>query len=160
MHRESDSAEASLSALEACRTGPWRRSTAVLGEARLALAAFPVDPDLPTLPQAMNPDALRGLAYSGRGDVQPAVEVAHRPREGACVLRYLFFRQDGPPNGRPRRVLYGKVYADDRGQRVDGYLRSLERDRLARHSLRAARFPTSVAYLPDTRLLVTVGAGG
>ena len=160
VHRESDSAEASLSALEACRTGPWRRSTAVLGEARLALAAFPVDPDLPTLPLAMNPDALRGLAYSGRGDVQPAVEVAHRPREGACVLRYLFFRQDGRPDGRPRRVLYGKVYADDRGQRVDGYLRSLERDRLARHSLRAARFPTSVAYLPETRLLVTSELAG
>ena len=69
-------------------------------------------------------------------------------------------RQDGRPTGRARRTLYGKVYADDSGQRVDGYLRSLERDRLARHSLRAARFPTSVAYLPDTRLLVTAELAG
>ncbi len=132
----------------------------MLGEAHLALTAFPVDPDLPTLSRAMDPDALRGLAYSGRGDLQPAVEVAHRPREGACVLRYRFARQDGRPTGRARRVLYGKVYADDSGQRVDGYLRSLERDGLARHSLRAARFPTSVAYLPDTRLLVTAELAG
>jgi ABC-type multidrug transport system fused ATPase/permease subunit len=160
VHRENASAEASLSDLEACRTGPWRRSTAVLGEAQLALAAFPVDPDLPTLPRAMDPDTLRGLASNGRSDLQPAVEVAHRPREGACVLRYRFVRQDDRPTSGPRRVLYGKVYADDRGQRVDGYLRALERDRLARHSLRAARFPTSVAYLPDTRLLVTSELAG
>ena len=92
--------------------------------------------------------------------MQPAVEVAHRPREGACVLRYRFARQDGRPAGRPRRVLYGKVYADDRGQRVDGYLRSLERDRLARHSTACGAVPHVGGLPPGHTAPGDLGAGG
>ena len=103
-----------------------------MAQAQLALTGFPVDADLPTLPRAMDPDVLRGVASNAHGGSRPAVEVAHRPREGACVLRYRFTPEDrSAPHGEPGRTLYGKVYADDSGQRVDGYLRALARDRSA-----------------------------
>jgi hypothetical protein len=87
------------------------------------------------------------------------VEVAHRPREGACTLRYRFTSGRGPSHGPPRRTLYGKVYPDDSGARVDGYLRALVRDRGTRLPF-SARFPTSVAYVRGMRLLVTAELAG
>ena len=156
VHRDTAAAEASLRPLVPSQVSPWRRSTAVVEETPLALTGFPVDAALPTLWRAMDPGALRGIAAS-RADRQPVVEVAHHPREGACVLRYRFPEQDGLPSG---RVLYGKVYGDDGGQRADGYLRALARDRLGRDSLRAARFPTPVAYVTGSRLLVTEELAG
>ena len=160
VHRDTAAAEASLAHLGSSREAPWRCSTAVVGQAQLALTGFPVDADLPTLPRAMDPDALRGVASSAHGSSRPAVEVAHRPREGACVLRYRFTPEDRAASpGDPGRTFYGKVYADDSGLRVDGYLRALAADRSAA-SLRAARFPTAVAYVQDKRLLVTSELAG
>ena len=160
VHRDTASAEASLRPLAPSRADPWRRPTAVVGEAPLALTGFPVDAGLPTLWRAMDAGALRGISAGPPADVPPVVEVAHHPREGACVLRYRFPQDATLPSGRPWGVLYGKVYADDTGQRVDGYLRALARDRLARASLQAARFPTPVAYVAGSRLLVTEELAG
>jgi len=160
VHRDTASAQASLRPLAPSHADPWRRSTTVVREAPLALTGFPVDVGLPTLWRAMDPGALRGISAGPPADVPPVVEVVHLPREGACVLRYRFPRDAAVPSGRPWGVLYGKVYADASGQQVDGYLRALARDRLGRASLRAARFPTPVAYVPGSRLLVTEELAG
>ena len=159
VHRDSASARASLVDLSGSRAGPWRRPTAVVAGAGLALTGFPVDAALPTLARAMGSGALRGVAPTGPGAAVPSVEVAHRPREGACTLRYRFTPGRGPSLGRPRRTLYGKVYPDDSGERVDGFLRTLGRDRRTRLPL-SARFPTSVAYDRGMHLLVTAELTG
>ena len=53
------------------RAAPWLRSTAVVAQAQLALTGFPVDADLPTLPRAMDPDVLRGVASNAHGGSRP-----------------------------------------------------------------------------------------
>ena len=69
---------------------PWREDAARVEHAGLALHPFPVDPELPTLARALEPQLWRRLPGSPAPGEQRAVEVVHYPREGACVLRYHF----------------------------------------------------------------------
>ena len=134
--------------------GPlWRTSPGVVAEAGLVLCRFPLDPDLPTLAAAMDPEFVRSL--SGRSHARPTVAVVHHPREGACVLRYRFSTEQAHVTGHPWRTLYGKVYPDGTGDVVDGFLRALAREQAGHGVLYPTRFPRPVAYGPATRLLIT-----
>lgn len=150
---------------------PWQTSGAVVRDAGLALHPFPVDPSLPTLRAAMDPEVVSRLVHSTT-DAPPVVEVVHYPREGPCVLRYSF-SADG--DAATPTVLYGKVYRDDSGEVVDGFLRGLARKAADRvvvmrpvesgvptllDGQRTARFPIPVIYAPSLRLLVTEGLPG
>lgn len=164
VHPDAAGAAASLAQtrhrLAAIRTGRpltsslwW--STAVVPEAGLALCRLPVDPDLPTLVQAMDPRFAGRLSAVEHPDAEPTVEVVHLPREGACVLRYLFPAGQARCSAHPRAALYGKVYRDGFGQVVDGFLRALTRDPADHGPRPPARVPKPVAYVPTVRLLVT-----
>jgi aminoglycoside phosphotransferase (APT) family kinase protein len=135
----------------------WRRSTAVVAEAGLALCRFPLDPDLPKLAHAMDPEFLRRLSPVGHFLTEPTVAVVHHPREGACVLRY---RLPGEKSGHPGTTLYGKLYRDGSGDVVDGFLRALARDQDEHGRQYPVRFPTPVVYVPAMRLLVTEELAG
>ncbi len=139
---------------------PWRTSTAVVAEAALALCRFPLDPDLSTLAEAMDPEFVRRLSVFGRADAEPTVAVVHHPREGACVLRYRFPGEQAHSAGQPWPTLYGKVYNDGTGDVVDGFLRALAREQTGHGVLYPARFPKPVAYVPAMRLLVTEELAG
>ena len=138
--------------------GPlWRTSPGVVAEAGLVLCRFPLDPDLPTLAAAMDPEFVRSL--SGRSHARPAVAVVHHPRQGACVLRYRFSGET-QVTGHPWCTLYGKVYPDGTGDVVDGFLRALAREQAGHGMLYPTRFPRPVAYGPATRLLITEELAG
>jgi len=132
---------------------PWRKSTTVAADAGLALHPFPIDPGLPTLAGAMGAAVVRRLAaYSGMHET-PGIEVVHHPREGACVLRFQLSTEG---TDRDRGALYGKVYGDDHGEVVHGYLHGLAREQVEHGGARQrAQFPRPVIYVPALRLLVT-----
>ena len=137
---------------------PWRKQTTVAADAGLALHPFPIDPTLPTLPGAMDPAVVWRLAtYSGMHE-PGRVEVVHHPREGACVLRYHL--HGGEPSDHPRATLYGKLYGDDHGDVVDGFLRGLAREQVECGGRQPAQFPMPVVYVPSLRLLVTEALPG
>ncbi len=70
-------------------------------ELRLVVNAFPLDPELPSLPVAVDPTrVLPVLRHVRPGAERVSVAVAHYPRTGRCVLRYDL---DGGAR------LYGKV---------------------------------------------------
>jgi ABC-type multidrug transport system fused ATPase/permease subunit/aminoglycoside phosphotransferase (APT) family kinase protein len=138
----------------------WRTSTAVVAEAGLALSRFPLDPDLPTLAAAMDPEFVRRLSLAGSPDAELTVTVVHHPREGACVLRYRFSEEPARSTGHPLRTLYGKVYRDGTGDVVDGFLRALAREQAGHGTRYPTRFPKPVAYGPAMRLLITEELAG
>jgi aminoglycoside phosphotransferase (APT) family kinase protein len=117
------------------------------------LSVFPHDPDLPTLPRAMEPARVRrllqavrpGTAGPGRdaGAQAPTVEVVRHPRAGACVLRY----------GLGGTGLFGKVYGDASGARAYRSLRALS-------EAPGPRVPVPVLYAAALRLLVTAALPG
>ena len=181
VHQDEDSARAYLEQRVRPLAGgrraagpPWRALAAVVPEAALALHVFPVDPDLPTLRQAMSPRTVARLAHSPFSSAEPPlVEVVHHPREGACVLRYTLAGQD---DSGPRR-LYGKVYPGLEGEAVDSFLRALGRQprgartgagrgagrasgRGAASRANGRRFPEPVIYAPGLHLLVTEALPG
>jgi aminoglycoside phosphotransferase len=121
-----------------------------LGDVGLVLHPFPIDPDLPTLPQSMDPDAVRRLLSARDEAAGPEVDVVHHPREGPCVLRYRF----GGEADRPACTYYGKVFADGTGATVYRYLRALTTDGAV------ARVPAPVAYSSTHRLLCTEALPG
>lgn len=146
---------------------PARSRLATRGDlapgAGLALHAFPLDPDLATLPQAVAPGRVAALLRASTDSALavpglPTVEVVHHPREGACVLRYTFGERPDDGQGVGATVLYGKVYPDTSGDVIEAFL-----DALATSPHAAARgaegvapmFPRPVLYSPSLRLLVT-----
>jgi ABC-type multidrug transport system fused ATPase/permease subunit len=138
----------------------WRAGSAVVPDAALTLHRFPADPNLPTLAGAMHARTLSTLApFAAWGD-RTAASVVHHPRDGACVLRYDLVEEDDGPLPAPPPPIYGKVYRDGHGDVVDGFLRALTREQTVHGSTYPARFPTSLGYSPDLRLLVTEGLAG
>ena len=162
VHHDEAAAAASLAELRDGAPPPalWRTPPAVLAGAGLALYRFPVDPDLPTLAHAMDPEHVRRLSPFAASDEQPTVAVVHHPREGACVLRYLFRGEEAASSGYSGSTLYGKVYRDGSGNVVDGFLRALAGQQTGRDGHFAARFPTPVVYAPSLRLLMTEALPG
>ena len=137
----------------------WLTSTAVAADAALTLCRFPLDPQLPTLVQAMSPQTLSALAPFADWRDGIAVTVVHHPREGACVLRY---DGAGADDGSARALppVYGKVYHDGHGDVVDGFLRALAREQSTHGLTYPAGFPTSLSYHPELRLLLTEALPG
>ena len=124
----------------------------------VALYRFPVDPDLPTLASAVHPAVLSRLQPFARHALHPTVAVVHHPREGPCVLRYADSSATGGDTS--GATLYGKVYGDGRGDVVDGFLRALAREQQGYGLHLLARFPKSVLYAPELRLLLTESLPG
>jgi hypothetical protein len=109
--------------------GRFPTPVTVIPSALVVLHPFPVDPSLPTLVDATDPnvveDLLRQLpdaAPDGSDAAHPTVEVVRYPRQGRCVLRYV---TDG------RHPVYAKVYADASGSRVRSALAALRGPRSA-----------------------------
>jgi aminoglycoside phosphotransferase (APT) family kinase protein len=91
----------------------------VAPDGAVSAAPFPHDPDLPTLPQALDPVAMTavlGRLVPGvgrqRGLARCRVQVVHHPREGACVLRYELFPGAAGAAELRHRVVYAKVSPD------------------------------------------------
>jgi ABC-type multidrug transport system fused ATPase/permease subunit len=132
-------------------TPAWAQPSALVAGHGLALHAFPLDPDLPTLARAMNPSTVALLACAPRSASPPEVHVVHHPRDGACVLRYTFAGDEGATP----TSLYAKVYPDSGGDVVEVFLEALAEGRHARGDGPVPSFPRPVLYAPSLRLLVT-----
>jgi aminoglycoside phosphotransferase (APT) family kinase protein len=106
----------------------------------LVIHAFPLDPMLPTLVAATDPECVRAELRSRLGWPAPhcAVQVVRHARRGWCVLRY----QLGQP-----QVVYGKVYADTAGRSRQALLAALHRAVPTR-----VRVPRPLGYLPRVRV--------
>ncbi|HEY6932502.1 MAG TPA: ABC transporter transmembrane domain-containing protein [Marmoricola sp.] len=139
---------------------PRRRPPVMVArEARMSLSLFPIDPDLPTLAEAMDAQTLSRLpTFSDRGE--PVVSVAHHSRQGRCVLQYEW----RPPTGQSREAsaasVYGKVYADRTGDVVHGFLHSLAGLAGREHGSASTAFPPPVLYDQRLRLLLTAALPG
>jgi len=102
---------------------PFARPVAVVEPLRLALHAYPVDGDLPTLLEATDarrmitvlgetlPDAVAGHLAIETCQVK-LVQYARRDR---CVLRYELTGRHTGTQQATRRVVYGKVHRDGHG---------------------------------------------
>jgi hypothetical protein len=135
-------------------SAPWRADAARVEDAGLAMHPFPVDPELPTLARALEPELWHRLPGSDQPREQSAVEVVHYPREGACVLRYHFNNLENGHLEASGRTLYGKVYADHAGRTVHRFLTGLA-GQPAGSGQASTQFPNPVAYAPRQHLLVT-----
>ena len=165
VHRDAAAVSAYASQLEELPTAdvhplPWARSTLVPDPASLALSRFPLDPDLTTLPLVTDPGVLVDLEPFAGSYAPPTVSVVHHPRAGACVLRYRLHRSPAHSRTGSPPLLYGKVYADSSGARVEGFLRALLETQDAGGGPPPAAFPGGVHYDADLRLLVTEALPG
>jgi ABC-type multidrug transport system fused ATPase/permease subunit len=84
---------------------------------RLVVHPYPIDPDLPTLVRAT--DSALAAEVLGEPEEHCSVALGHYGRRHRCVLRY---ERDARY---PIPLVYGKVYADDRGARVGPTLAAL-----------------------------------
>jgi hypothetical protein len=126
-------------------------------ELGLVLHAFPLDPGLPGLVAATDPTQLvERLGPLHQGSV-PGLVLEHcraetvRYRVGSCVLRYELLWRIEPSRRSLKQVVYGKVYADDRGRLVGPVVIALRHllDTPGALPFLVPRFQT---YLPDLRL--------
>jgi ABC-type multidrug transport system fused ATPase/permease subunit len=134
----------------------------------LVLHAFPVDPCLPGLLRAADdphlsatlepllPKSLSGLEMAGlRSEVVKYAVGEH------AVLRYELWWRVQPSGRTVRQVVYGKLYADERGARVGPTVAALQRS-LGGGSTRTQPFllPRVLGYLPESRLLLSEALPG
>lgn len=148
----------------------WREWAVVVAGTGIALHPFPLDPELPTLGQAVDPalprrliPAVFGTNAPGSGrteaDSPPDVRVVHYPRQGACVLRYDVGEHvaTNAPGG---SGLFGKVYGGESGALVARRLHELEsgHPHVAGHV--GVRFPSLMTYDQALRLLLTEALPG
>jgi hypothetical protein len=148
--------------------GHWEVRTGLVAwdpGAGVILRAFPHDPDLPTLPAALDPTSIwpeLGRATPGAAGAPSLpwgeVSVAHYPREGPCVLRYHL--QPGRDEAVPPPLAYGKVYPDDRGALVSQVLTFLGGGLPRSPGPGRVRLPSPLAYLSGLRLLLTEAIPG
>ncbi|MGH3342475.1 MAG: ABC transporter transmembrane domain-containing protein [Carbonactinosporaceae bacterium] len=156
VHSDATHAEAFLTHVQA----RGRDRAAVVPDAALSLCRFPFDPDLPTLAEAVDAQAISGLAAFARGKQPPTVAVVHHSRQGPCVLQYRFRRSPAHSLAHPAPIIYGKVYADGTGDVVHGFLRALALAREHDGDRHPAVFPTPVLYDPKLRLLLIEAVPG
>ncbi|AMK79405.1 MULTISPECIES: phosphotransferase family protein [Methylomonas] len=110
---------------------------------------FPDDPAMPWLAQLMDSRRIPEL-----GKQPPsAIEIVNYRPEIRCTARYRFVASEAEP----ARVVYGKTYADERGQTIYDNLRALQGQ-----SQSAAAFvmPEALAYAADHRTLWLEGLQG
>jgi ABC-type multidrug transport system fused ATPase/permease subunit len=135
------------------------RTVEVVEPLNLVLHALPVDLDLPGLVRALDPGVGRLLEVALPRTL-PGLELqACRPEVvkyavgDHCVLRYELLWQVSPSRRTVRQVVYGRLYADDRGALLQAALTSV-RDATARQPSGAGTFllPRLLGHLPDLRL--------
>jgi ABC-type multidrug transport system fused ATPase/permease subunit len=151
--------EARLAAGTDCCLTPsvWSSPVALVPGTGLVLYCFPLDPQLPTLGQALRPEALDRLEPP-RGLATPSqVTLVHHPRQGPAVLRY---ERSDEPRRSPIWTCYGKVYPS-RGAAdlADSRLRALGQASSSTGGDGAA-FPRPLAYAPALRLVLTEALPG
>jgi hypothetical protein len=116
----------------------------------LVLHGFPFDPQLPTLGEALHPEALDRLEPRAL-EVPSQVTLVHHPRQGPAVLRYE--RCSGPQQP-PVWTCYGKVYPTrDTADLAHDRLRALGQASPAIEG-RPAVYPGPLGYAPALRLLL------
>ena len=106
---------------------------------------FPIDPELPTLADAVDARAVAGAT----GDRVPGlaeadVALGHYGRRDRCVLRYHY----------GNATVYGKVWSDDRGAVVAHTVARLE------GGIGPAAVPRLFAYVPELRLALLDALAG
>ncbi|MDF2145363.1 ABC transporter transmembrane domain-containing protein [Knoellia sp. p5-6-4] len=134
----------------------------------LVLHAFPLDPNLPGLAEAVDParmgallepvlpSALRGLELEA---CRP--EVVKYAVGDHAVVRYELLWRVSPSRRTVRQVVYGKVFPDDRGEHLESTLAFLlERLRGGAASPATFLLPRFLTYLPQLRLVVTEALPG
>jgi len=131
---------------------PFTRAAAVIEPLGMAVHAFPVDGELPTLVEATDPGvaarALGELLAATPGQVTGCqVEPVHYNRRRRCMLRY---RLDLAGGG--QLVLYGKVSNDGAGERTPAVVAAL-RDTLVRAGA-PFTVPECLGFRPDLQLVV------
>jgi hypothetical protein len=113
---------------------PFGVPAAALPGMRTSVHAFPIDPDLPGLPDASDPRRMRKVLQGYPALAGPAlarledcaVAIAHYPRASRCVLRYSVAGTKGGNGGTWSAVAYGKTYADSGAERSLRVLQSLQ----------------------------------
>jgi ABC-type multidrug transport system fused ATPase/permease subunit len=148
---------------------PFTRAVELVRPIGAVLHAHPVDPGLPGLLTAAGgppgaqvlesvlPRPLSGLELAGL-----RTEVVKYSVGEHAVLRYEL-RWRVQPSGRSvRQVVYGKVFADDRGARVGDTVAALHRSLKDAAGTRSQPFllPRVLAYLPESRLLLSEALPG
>ena len=126
----------------------------------MATYAFPIDPELPTLIDATDPEQMAAAidALIPEFSVDSCrVEVVHYPRRGHCVLRYELSGRD-EVSGKPgERTVYGRL-AERHDPRVDRVVSDL-RERFNRWHA-GPILPRPIGYLPRLRLSLSEAIPG
>lgn len=129
---------------------------------QLVVHAFPLDPDLPGLIDATDPDTLEQTVGAALVGVVPDLalqechaQVVQYARRGRCVLRYEVWWRLGASGRTVKQVVYGKVYGDRAGEFL-GPAVSAVREHVASGTTRPVRFlvPRFRGYLPELRLVL------
>jgi len=135
-------------------------------ELRLALCPFPIDPALPGLIPATDPSRLVGMLGALLTSAVPGLELdgvraeVVQYRRGTCVLRYELAWQLRQARRSLKQVVFGKLSADGRGERIGPVVSAL------RHLLDGAGpslpflVPRFQGYLPELRLALLEAAPG
>jgi hypothetical protein len=139
-------------------TAPFAAPVAWLEPLDLVVSAFPIDGDLPMLVGAT--DRRRMLAifretFAGEFAVDDCrVEIGHYGRQHRCVLRYhLTGRRPGRATPE-RRLVYGKVAADERGALAGPVLSALRERLRENHGAYQFDVPRLVGFRPDLGLVL------
>jgi ABC-type multidrug transport system fused ATPase/permease subunit len=137
----------------------FTRPSLLVRELRLVLHALPLDPALPGLVLATDPSELVEMLGPVVTGAVPGLllEGCHvqvvKYGQGGCVLRYELAWRLQPSRRSLKQVMYGRVYADGRGQLIGPAVNALRR---LLHDGSGSSLPFLVprfqAYLPDLRL--------
>ncbi|GEM_PF-3588381 len=141
---------------------PFRRPIMYVPELRMSLQVFPLDRRLPALLEMTGPGNEVLLApflsecRDGATIEQLATEVLHYKPRNRCVLR-LTARLADPRRGPSERVVYAKIFADDRGAASHRAMLKLWD---VAHRSKHLRLPEPLGYDADRRMLVMAEAPG
>ena len=141
---------------------PFNQLAVYIADLEMAVVLLPVDPALPGLAEITGPDGAR-LLSPYLTECRQGAKVAELHREfcryrpwRSCVLR-LAAGLTGVNGGPKGRVVYVKIFADDRGELLDQNLRALWR--VASRAKRL-RVPEPLGYDEENRLLFMSEAPG
>lgn len=147
-------------------TAPFEALVATLGALPMAVYAFPIDAELPTLVSATDGrhmlDVFRSMANQAFGEQlsidECRVELAHYPRRDRCLLRYEL--QGRGWTSEARRVVYGKVASDGRPAATGAVLSALHEQILDNGG--AGRFivPRFIGLRPELNLALVEAIPG
>ena len=138
---------------------PFTEPALHVAELQLALRIYPLDPNLPALAELEGPGGAMLLAShlgaraAGAAPERLERELKHYKPFKRAVLRVRAFSSGAPEP----RVLYAKVFADERGALLHREHRALWD---ATRSARALRIPEPLGYDPARRMLLMGEAPG